>query len=167
MSYKANGDFIKVNEHFDNKIIEHLNINELLYTANGNVGIGTNNPQKKLDINGDIRTKKICFVNSDDTDETCIDYSIALLTTEMLRDIMPDDKKDLNQLSSLDTIEIGQIINEINEIETDNSRIIMSEDMENKDFIETDINKVILPEESIIPEESKLIKSEQIQEENF
>ena len=154
MSYKANGDFINVKENFDNKIIEHFDTNELIYTANGNVGIGTNNPQKKLDINGDVKAKKICFVNSDNTDETCIDYSIALLTTELLRDIMPEDKKDFNELGSMNTSDIGGLINEINNNETESSKNIIAEEMQNQDFIETNI---IQEENSIKSEESNII----------
>lgn len=133
MSYKANGDFIKekakVKEHFNDKIIEHWEVDKLLYTANGNVGIGTNNPQKKLDVNGDIRTKKICFINDDGTDEKCIDYSIALLTTEMLRSVMPDEIQDLNQLSSMNANQIDDLIQNINDTETENTKVTSSDEI--------------------------------------
>ncbi|ULY68588.1 hypothetical protein [Chlorella virus XW01] len=36
-------------------------------SANGNVGIGNNNPRTKLDVNGDIRATKLCI------NDTCID----------------------------------------------------------------------------------------------
>lgn len=98
----------------------NLDLNNLLFTANGNVGIGTSNPQKKLDVDGDIKVKKICFSNQDNTDETCIDYSIALLTTEMLRNIMPENINDLTQLSTMNLDDIGGVIKQINDAETPN-----------------------------------------------
>ena len=58
MSYQANGIFIQLNENYENKIIEHWDVDNLLFTANGKVGIGTNDPQKKLHVNGNIRAKK-------------------------------------------------------------------------------------------------------------
>ena len=73
MSYQANGIFIQLNENYENKIIEHWDVDNLLFTANGKVGIGTNDPQKKLHVNGNIRAKKkICLVNNEGSDETCI-----------------------------------------------------------------------------------------------
>ena len=121
MSYKANGDFIELKEHFNDKIIEHWEVDNLLYTANGNVGIGTNNPQKKLHVEGDIKAKKICLTNEDGTDEKCIDYSLALLTTEMLKTAMPENMKDLNKLSSMNISDISDLINNINEDITENT----------------------------------------------
>lgn len=50
MKYSANGDYIK------NPIIEHWSTEGTLYTSDGNVGILTNNPQARLDVNGDIKT---------------------------------------------------------------------------------------------------------------
>lgn len=51
MKYSANGNFIN-----NNPIIEHWSTEGTLYTENGNVGILTNNPQARLDVNGDIKS---------------------------------------------------------------------------------------------------------------
>lgn len=117
MSYQANGNYTENKT----KIIEHFDANNILYTANGNVGIGTENPEKKLDVNGDIRAKNICLVNSDGTNERCIDFSVAFLTTEMLRAILPENIQDLSDLSSMNTTEIGDVIQKINDQSTADS----------------------------------------------
>lgn len=109
MSYKANGDFENIKETFKNDIIEHWQVDNLLYTANGNVGIGTNNPEKKLDVNGDIRVKKLCFVN-DENDERCIDYNSTLLMSEMLKSVLPDQNKDMTRLNSMSSQEILDMV---------------------------------------------------------
>ena len=115
MSYQANGDFIKNKkiEHFNNeKIIEHWEVDNLLYTANGNVGVGTSDPKKKLHVDGDIKANKICLTSADGTDERCIDYSLALLTSEMLRTAIPNN--DLEQLSSMTSSQINELITTMN-----------------------------------------------------
>ena len=67
MSYKANGDFIELKEHFNDKIIEHWEVDNLLYTANGNVGIGTSTPTHTLDVVGEIHVTGniVSFTTSD------------------------------------------------------------------------------------------------------
>lgn len=50
MKYTISGEFI--NNKKD--IIEHWSTENTLFTANGNVGIMTNNPQTRLDVNGGI-----------------------------------------------------------------------------------------------------------------
>lgn len=52
MKYTISGEFI--NDKKD--IIEHWSTENTLFTANGNVGIMTNNPQARLDVNGSIKT---------------------------------------------------------------------------------------------------------------
>ena len=50
MKYTISGEFINLKKD----IIEHWSTENTLFTANGNVGIMTNNPQTRLDVNGSI-----------------------------------------------------------------------------------------------------------------
>ena len=51
MKYTISGQFINNKKK---NVIEHWSTDNTLFTANGNVGIMTNNPQTRLDVNGAI-----------------------------------------------------------------------------------------------------------------
>lgn len=60
MKYTIDGKFIDNN--LNEKIIEHWNADQTIFTNDGNVGIMTNNPQERLDINGNLRTTGDIFL---------------------------------------------------------------------------------------------------------
>ena len=124
MKYSANGTFVYKNtvqslttglpgktqslttEHFNNSIIEKWSADNLIYTTDGNVGIGIRNPKKKLDINGDIKANNLCIIN-DNGNEECINFAFILLAKELILGSIPKDYRDfdlINRLSKDDII---------------------------------------------------------------
>ena len=78
MKYSANGNYIINNNK--NNIIEHWSTEGTLYTTDGNVGILTNNPQARLDVNGDIKASGNLFLKSRNSNLVVdgIDYDSVL-----------------------------------------------------------------------------------------
>lgn len=104
MRYDANGTFFIKNkvlkENFSNKVIENWSADNLIYTTDGKVGVGTRNPTKELDINGDIRMKNLCMLNNNG-EEICINAAFLVLAKELILGVIPKEYRDLNLLNSM------------------------------------------------------------------
>ena len=114
MKYSANGIFVYkksitglTKEHFNNSIIEKWSADNLIYTTDGKVGIGTRDPRKKLHINGDIKSNNICLTN-ENGDEECINLAFILLAKELILGVIPEEYRDLELLNSLSKDDIKQ-----------------------------------------------------------
>ena len=85
-----------IKEHFDISVIENWSADNLIYTTDGKVGIGTRDPRKKLHINGDIKTNNLCLTN-ENGDEECINFAFILLAKELILGIMPKEYRDFEK----------------------------------------------------------------------
>ena len=102
MNYSATGDFIEkknIKENFSNSNIEHWSADNLIYTSDGKVGIGKRDPEKELDINGDIRIKNLCMLN-ENNEEVCINAAFLVLAKELILGVMPKEYRDFNLINS-------------------------------------------------------------------
>lgn len=72
----------------------------MIYTTDGKVGVGTRNPTKELDINGDIRMKNLCMLNNNG-EEICINAAFLVLAKELILGVIPKEYRDLNLLNSM------------------------------------------------------------------
>jgi len=118
MRYDANGTFFLkdkvLKENFSNKVIENWSADNLIYTTDGKVGVGTRNPKKELDINGDIRMKNLCMLNNNG-EEICINAAFLVLAKELILGVIPKEYRDLNLLNSMSINDLSKkLIPEMN-----------------------------------------------------
>ena len=124
MIYTANGDFTNneslttglpeqsqslTNEHFGQK-----STNNLIYTTDGNAGIGSRDKNNKLHIksineNFTVPDNEMCIKNNNG-DEECINYAFILLAKELIFGIIPEEFRNYDILNNLSKEDIKKYL---------------------------------------------------------
>jgi hypothetical protein len=87
--------------------------NQFLIRASGGVGIGTNNPQEELDVNGEVRAKDFIEVSSKRWKTNIQTIEGALEKVQNLRGVSFDWKADGKHDIGLIAEEVGQVVPEV------------------------------------------------------
>ena len=96
-------------EHFGQK-----SINNLIYTTDGNTGIGIRDKNNKLHIksineNFTVPDNQFCMKNNNG-DEECINYAFLLLAKELIFSILPEESRNYDTLNNLSKDDIKKFL---------------------------------------------------------